>query len=343
MSMFSSWISKATAWIKSIFSNSNQGPAQPVAPVNPVVPAPTPVPTPVPVPVPAPAPTPAPAPAPLEAGFRGCLFTPASMSPTLDNNHGVRSQMDYRDCHGESNEGQIRDREYKDVAALGGNTLIYIQGKSNYNNPVLDMCLNSRPSPVDSHRFPVGNPLTASSEVDTAAYYAKTLGVTKHLVWIWNDDKAVPFTRQTVVDAVARYDRTLVDVMFGTCLETSEIASATDTAARLRDMRELAPKAPIVVGSCPVDFLIAVKNAGAPADTLYWLEQDANGSPVTDPVTEKDWDAKIFNKAAKLAGVVGASNVVIGEIWAVDASTRIAYTKKAEALGYKVGSGQWTA
>ena len=284
----------------------------------------------------------APPPVVTASGFRGCLFTPGSLHPALGNNNGVRSQMDYRDCHGQANEGIIRDAEYRDVAALGGNCLIYIQGKSNYNNPVLDMCLNSIPSPADGHRFPVGNPLTASSEVDTAAYYAKTLGVTRQLCWIWNDDKAVPFTRQAVADAVARYKGTLVDLWLGTCLETSEIASATDAAARLRDMRELAPSVPIVVGACPVDWLLQVKAAGAPADTFYWLEQDASGSPVTDPVTPADWDSKIFNKAAKLvAAGVKPDHIMIGEIWSSLSSVRRAFTDKAEALGYLVGSGQW--
>jgi len=306
--------------------------------------APDPIPQPVP-PVVTPTNQPAPVvtnPPPVVAtSFRGCLFTPASLHPALENTHGARSQMDYRDCHGRANEGIIRDAEYRDVAALGGNTLIYIQGKSNYDNPVLDMCLNARPSPADGHRFPVANPLTYASEADTAGFYSKALGVSRHLVWVWNDDKAVPFARKAVQDAVARYSGTTLDVWYGTCLETSEIASPADAAARLRDMRELAPASPVVCGACPVDWLLAVKAAGAPADTYYWLEQDASGSPVTDPVTPADWDAKIFAKAAKLAAVVGAGRVIIGEIWSPDSATRRAYTAKAEALGYLVGSGEW--
>ena len=327
-------VTAVTNVIHDIVVNPDNGPTNAPAPIP--QPAPTPAPVPAPDPVPVPSPTPAPA-----TGFRGCLFTPASLHPALENNHGVRSQMDYRDCHGKANEGVIRDAEYRDVAALGGNTLIYIQGRSNYDNPVLDMCLNARPSPVDGHRFPIADPLNYKSEADTAGFYAKALGVKRHLVWIWNDDKAVPFARKAVQDAVERYSGTTLDVWFGTCLETSEIASPADAAARLRDMRELAPASPVVVGACPVDWLIAVKNAGAPADAYYWLEQDANGSPVTDPVTPQDWDAKIFAKAAKLAAVVGPSRVIIGEIWSPDSATRKTYTAKAEALGYLVGSGEW--
>ena len=281
-------------------------------------------------------------PTPTNVLFRGCLFTPGSLHPSLPNNNGVRSQMDYRDCHGQANENIVRDAEYNDVATLGGNILIYIQGKSNYDNAVLDMCLNSRPSPVDGHRFPIANPLTTKSEVDTAAYYAKTLGVTKQLVWIWNDDKAVGFTRQTVKDAVTRYDKTLVDVWFGTCLETSEIASPADTAARLRDMREFAPTRPIVVGSCPVDFLLQVKSAGAPADTYYWLEQDASGNPLTDPLTMENAQSKILNKATALVNAgVQPSHIILGEWWATTASLRKQLTALFESKGYLVGSGQW--
>ena len=286
-------------------------------------------------------PTPPPPPPP-SSGFRGCLFTPGELHPTLPNNRGVRSQMDYRDCHGQSNEGQIRDAEYNDVATLGGNCLIYIQGKSNYSNPVLDMCLNSRTSPVDGHRFPIANPMTASSEVDTAAWYAKTLGVTRHLVWIFNDDNAVPFTRQTVKDGVDRYTNTLVDVWFGLCLETSEIASAADAAARLRDLREFAPTRPIVVGSCPVDFLLQVKAANAPSDTYYWLEQDASGNPLTDPLTMANVQAKMLNKATALVNAgVQPSRVIIGEWWATTADLRKQLTALFEGKGYLVGSGQW--
>jgi len=296
---------------------------------------------PVPTPVPTPQPTPAPVPA---SGFRGVLFTPASLSPTLGNNNGVRSQMDWRDCHGQGNEGIIRESEARDPATEGGNVVIEIQGKSNYSNPVLDMIINGRKHPTDGHYFPIGDPLTGSGEVDCAMWYAQKYGITKRLCWIWNDDNAVPFQTQAVKDAVARYDGCrlgMSNIWFGVCLETSEIASATDAAARLRDMRQYAPQSPIVVGACPVAFLIAVHAANPPADTYYWLEQDASGSPVTDPVTPTDWDRKIFTKAAQLAAVVGAGHVIIGEIWSPDAATRKAYTANAEALGYLVGSGQW--
>ena len=307
-----------------------------------ITPAPIPTPpTPTPTPVPVPTPTPTPA-----SSFRGVLFTPASLSPTLGNNNGVRSQMDWRDCHGQSNEGTIRESEARDPAALGGNVIIEIQGKSNYNNPVLDMIVNGRKHPQDGHYFPIADPLTGSGEVDLVMWYAQKYGITKRLTWIWNDDKAVAFNTQAVKDAVARYDGCrlgMANVWFGTCLETSEIASATDAAARLRDMRQYAPQSPIVVGSCPVDFLIAVKNAGVPTDAYYWLEQDAHGSPVTDPVTPQDWDAKIFNKAAALVKAgVKPDHVIIGEIWSPIAATRRAYTAKAEGLGYLVGSGEWS-
>ena len=318
----------------------------PIPTPTPPTPAPTnapPVPVPPPQP-PAPVPVPNPTPTPASA-FHGVLFTPASLSPDLGNNNGVRSQMDWRDCHGQSNEGHIRECEARDVATLGGNVVAEIQGKSNYNNPVLDMIVNGRKSPADGHYFGISDPLTGSGEVDCAMWYAQKYGITKRLTWIWNDDKAVAFNTQAVKDAVARYDGCrlgMSNVWFGTCLETSEIASAADAAARLRDMRQYAPQSPIVVGSCPVDYLISVKNAGAPADTFYWLEQDAHGSPVTDPVTAADWDAKIFNKAAALVKAgVRPDHVMIGEIWAKDAATRRAYTAKAEALGYLVGSGQW--
>ena len=300
-----------------------------------------PVPPPQPPP-PDPKPNPPP-PAPTTGKWRGCLFT-------VGRDKKASSQMDYRDCHDKDGENQARMDMITQVAALGGNVISYILSKSNKGNAALDYFLNARVHPDTPGKYaPIKAPTAApdGGEVNWAMWAAQTYGETKHLVWIFNDNQDMPFTDQTVKDAVATYTGTqlgMENVAFGVCLETSEIMDSPTAAKLLAAIRKYAPTSRAIVGSSPASFLIAVSKL-APAGCYYWIEADtvASGNPITDPITLANLDAKLLAKARQLeAAGIPKAQIICGEHWSTDSATRNAVRAKIEAAGYEDGSGEWT-
>ena len=315
-------------------------------------PAPTPTPTPVPpVPPPqppGPTPQPNPPPAPVMGKWRGCLFTPAT---AYENSNGAASQMDYRDCHGRDDENGRRIAMIQAVAKLGGNVLAYILSKSNKGNAALDYFLNARVHPDTPGKYaPIKAPTAApdGGEVNWAMWAAQAYGITKHLCWIFNDNQDMPFTEQTIKDAVATYTGTqlgMENVAFGVCLEASEVMDAATAAKMLAAIRKYAPTSRAIVGSSPASFLLSVYNL-APAGCYYWLEADTigSGNPITDPITLANLDAKLLVKARQLeAAGIPKAQIICGEHWSEDDKTRIAVTDAIEKAGYGEGCGQWSA
>ena len=294
-------------------------------------------PTPAPAPVPQPTnnPTP-PAPQP-SAHFRGNLFFDATLTPSTPPLAWATSAMDYRAIHGQSNEGQKRREYFNAVHTMGGNALIYIRGNWQRGNVVLDMILNGRKSNVDGHYFTPGD----DGEHDMALWAAQSLGVTRHLCFIWNDDNSVPITEAVVKEAVDSYDGTrlgMENIAFGTCLEMSEIATPQQGAAALGWIHKYAPTSMAVCGAQNVDWLIAVAKL-APAGCFYWIEQD--GHPVYAPITQSNYQTALRAKLDKMAAVVGKPCVISGEHGGKTLADRVWVTKQDEAAGYLEGAGDW--
>ena len=276
-----------------------------------------------------------PVPPPSTNGWRYATFIKAN---PYENYNGAASAMGYRGIHGKPNENPWRVEMVKGTAALGCDTLVYIRGNSDVNNPVLDMCLNGRKHPGDGHYFPIKDPLTAGTEVDWAMWAAKDYGIAHQLCWIWNDDKSMPLTEDVVKQTIAGYDGTrlpIENVALGVCLEANEIMSSDQAAQALTWIRNNAPKARAIVGSSSDAFLIAVANK-APAGCYYWLEASTDGdkNPITDPLTLANVDAKILNKARNIGNKVGKQYVICGEWWAADDNTRKQVTAKIISEGF---------
>jgi hypothetical protein len=232
----------------------------------------------------------------------------------------------------------------KAVQKLGGNVNAYIRGNWG-GGDVLSMALNGRAHPQDGHYFPVKAPTADAGEVDWAMWAAQYYGIDKHLCWVLNDDTSMPITRDTFAKAVASYTGSRLgaaNIGYGVCLEASEIMSAAQGAQCLKWIKELAPASRAYVGASPTDWLIAVKNAGAPADAFYWLEVDttSSGNPITEPVSMADVQSRAIAKADRLnAAGIPKAQIVIGEIWSLPVD-RAAVTKAITAAGY-AASGSW--
>ena len=294
-----------------------------------------------PSPVPTPDPTPVPTPAPVTTAWKGVMFVPATSG--MPNNHGVSSQLDYRGCHGKSNENNIRLDMLQCVKNWGGNTLVYIRGGFNRPNEVLDMCLNGRKSPADGHYFPVNSPTSGSGEVDWAMWAKGVYGIDRHICWIWNDDAGVPFTENIVQEAVKSYDGCrlgMENVAFGICLETDEIIPDVNTVAKILGwIAKYASTSQLIVGSANEDFLMKV--GAANSKVCLWLEQRASGSPVTNPLTRSTFSAYLAS-LNRLADKFGKARVLPGEYWAslpVDVKWM---TEQLQAAGFTVlGMGKY--
>lgn len=317
MSWITSWWDKVVAWFRKAKAE--------------------PKPAPVPVPAPTPTPTPTPEPSPIaNSEWRGCLFT----EPTpYENSNGAASQLGYYECHGKANENPKRVEMLKAVKSMNGNTIIYIRGSWWKNSPVLDMCLAGRKHPGDGHYFPIKEPLSAGTEVDWAMWAARDLGLTKHICFIWNDDKSMPVTEQTVAACVASYAGSrlgMENVAFGVCLETDEIMSADQAAEAVGWIRKYAHKSRVIVGSQSASFLqlVASKNR----DAELWLEQA--GHPINQPLT-LDTAKAYISALDTLAAKVGANRVWAGEWFTKDVETRKSITKQIRAKGYNCGSGDY--
>jgi hypothetical protein len=278
-----------------------------------------------------------------KAEWRGCMFVPASFG--MPNNQGVSSQLDYRGCHGKSNDNAMRIDMLQCVKNWGGNTLVYIRGEFKRPNEVLDMCLNGRKSPTDGHYFPVNIPTSGNGEVDWAMWAKEKYGIDRHVCFIWNDNNSVPFTEGIVAEAVKSYDGCRLgtkNIMFGTCLETDEpqvMPNVNTVLAVLGWIAKYAPLSPMVVGSCSEDFLIAVGSKNS--KVLLWFEQSARGSPVTDPLTRATFPAFLAT-CERLAAKFGYDRVIPGEWWAANPGDVKWMTDQLIAAGFTVlGSGKY--
>ena len=280
-------------------------------------------------------------PIPATGAWRYTLFTDAN---AYENSHGASSQMSYFSLHNKPNENLARIEMLKAVQKLGGNVNCYIRGNWG-GGDVLSMALDGRAHPQDGHYFPIKAPTADAGEVDWAMWAAQSLGITKQLCWVWNDDNSMPITRDTVAKAVASHTGSRLgaeNIGYGVCLESSEIMSPAQGAQCLKWIKELAPQSRAYIGSSPTDFLIAVKNAGAPADAFYWLEVDtsSSGNPITEPINAGNVQARAIAKADRLAAAgIPKAQIVIGEIWSLPAD-RKEVTRIITAAGYAC-SGSW--
>jgi len=272
------------------------------------------------------------------AQWKGVMFVPAT--PGMPNNRGVSSQLDYRGCHGKSNETAVRMDMLQCVKNWGGNTLIYIRGEFCRPNDVLDMCLNGRKHPTDGHYFPTKAP-TGSGEVDWAMWAKGVYGIEKHVCFIWNDNTTVPFSEGVLAEAVKSYDGCRLgmgNVMFGMCLETDEIIPNVNTvAAMLGWITKYAPSSPMVVGSANENFLMAVgaKNS----KTFLWLEQASH--PVNVPLTRATFPAYLAS-LNRIAAKCGKARTIPGEWWATSATDVKWMTDQLLLAGFSfLGSGKY--
>ena len=311
--------------------NPSNGPTPVVVPTN----------TPAPVVVPVATNTPAPVAA---AGWNYALFT----DPTpYENSSGAASQMGYLVHPNGANENPNRIAMLKAVAALHGNVNSFIVGKNGVKEPVKNMCLMGAASTADGHFFPIKAPTATDGEVDWVSWMSDELGIKYQLAWVFNDDNSMPFTRQTIADAVAATKGSRIGMSrwgFGTCLETDEVRpNAADGAQLLAWIAELAPQSRAYIGSSKTDYLIAVwKQSNCPRSAFFWLEVDtaSNLNPITQPVTLADVQARAVDKADRLvAAGIPRSQVVIGEIWSKP-TDRLAVTQYITAKGYAC-SGTW--
>ena len=288
--------------------------------------------------------------------WRGVMFTPAT--PGLPNNNGVRSQLDYRGIHNQSGEFAQRMDMPVCIQRWGGNTLIYIRGEFDRNNPVLDMVLNGRRHPGDGHYFPIKTPTATAGEVDFAMWMKQTYGIDKHVCWVWNDNTSVPFTASVVAEAVAAYDGCrlgLENVAFGTCLESDENMSADLVVSACGWIHAASPASPVIVGSANEGFLQQV-GSRVPYAHL-WLEQSSNPvkaprAPLAPgalrqsrapraPLTQSTFPAYLA-ACKRLADKFGCDRVIPGEWWAATPADMSSMTAQLRAAGFKfLGSGKY--
>ena len=298
-----------------------------------VTPAPAPVPTPAPVPVP-----PTPTPAPSTMAWKGVMFVPATQG--MPNNHGVSSQLGYRGIHGQANENAVRLDMLQCVKNWGGNTLSYIRGEFCRPNEVLDMCLNGRKSPADGHYFPIKAPTASNGEVDWASWGKQAYGISKHLCWVWNDNKNTPFTQAIVAEAVKSYDGTklgMENVAFGVCLEADENMSADLVVSACGWIHAASATSPVIVGSGNEAFLqqVGEKNSYC----LLWVEQA--GNPVTAPLTRATFPA-FLAICNRLGDKFGKKRIIPGEWNAANPADVKWMTDQLLAAGFTFpGSGKY--
>lgn len=277
-------------------------------------------------------------PKPNASAWRGCMFVPAT--PGFPNNRGVSSQLEYRGIHGQSNEDAQRLDMFQNVKKWGGNTLVYIRGEFCRPNQVLDMCLNGRKHPGDGHYFPING----KAESDFAMWGKQQYGIDHHICFVWNDNKATPFTEAIVKEAVEAYDGTrlgLGNVAFGVCLETDEDQVMPDPAIGAKAcgwIKKYAPNSPCILGSANPDYLLAV--AGRVSNVYLWLEQKAKDSPVINPLTRSTFP-EYKASLDKLAAKVGKGHVIPGEWWAANSDDVRWMTQQLQSAGYEnFGSGK---
>lgn len=276
--------------------------------------------------------------APANGTWHCSMFTP--YTPGYPNNHGVTSQLGYRNIHGQSNEDAQRIDMFTWVNRWGGTALVYIRDNWGQGNAVLDMCLNGRKHPADGHYFPVNG----KTESDFAMWGKQQYGISKHVCFVWNDERPAPITEQTVKLAVDSYDGTrlgIENIAFGTCLETDEIMPDPGAAANAaRWIKKYAPNSPCIVGSANENYLLAV--ADKISGVFLWLEQQTGGgSPVTVPLNRNTFPA-YKNSLDRLASKVGKAHVIPGEWWASNPNDVAWMTQQLLSAGYSfLGCGKY--
>jgi hypothetical protein len=263
------------------------------------------------------------------------MFVPATK---YENSKGAASLLaNYRDTSS-AEEVNTRIAGVEAVAKLGGNTIVYIRGEFNTPRPHLDSVLNGRK--VNGDYFPTRTPVKGCGECDWTLWARDKHGITKHICFVWNDNKARPFTEDFVRQAVESYDGARVitpeNVAFGVCLEANEIMDAATAAKAVGWIRKYAPQSRVLVGSAKPDYLLEVAKL---CDAELWLEQATH--PLDRPLTletAKDYMASLDRLAEK----VGKAKVWAGEWWSPDAAVRRAITRQVQAKGYNCGMGEYT-
>jgi len=203
------------------------------------------------------------------------MFFPYKSSP-WPGNSGVDSPLSFASCHGNSWENAFRQNCYRQIQAMGGDTIIYIAERL-YGHDVphleLQMFLTNRAHPVDGHRM---------NDSENEVVKARAYGVNRWIVSLFNDDNTYfnggnpkVFNATVFEDYIKQmcecYSWATVDeVAFMTCLESDERFNVNQWTQIIGWIRKYNNGKRIIVGSANAGFLKAVRAANK--DVEMWAE-----------------------------------------------------------------------
>ena len=225
-----------------------------------------------------------------------------NVTPSWPGNKGVDSPLEFAYCHGQSWENDFRQNCYKQIQALGGDTIIFISERL-YGRDVphleLQMFLTNRAHPVDGHRM---------NDAENEVVKARKYGVNRWIIDLFNDDSTLISVTQ-YEDYIKQMGECYSwasddEVAVMVCLETDERFKTVGSVTQIiKWIRQYFPGKRIIVGSANSDFLKAVRAANA--DIEMWAETD--GHPFTLNMSNAD---KYIDK---LKGLIKAGKTWAGE------------------------------